>query len=233
MWKIKQKKLLDNSLNCEEHQKALAAVFSSLPWGDTVYSTHSKFSECSKHIMKSQLSQKHSRFVGDSGSTRLVKLMEVADGSLFPKSEEETVRLSGLELVGAGHQPTLKKRLEGQNFYPALSPAVCKWLLPQDQMVKETVQAGEKGGRTKALHWHIWAASGLISLDAHQGQGKEGMESTLHPNMYMVLLPVPFGSLFPYFWCLTILLQCIQALVKEPNIMLWINSIPLPKVFLI
>lgn len=98
--------------------------------------------------------------------------MEVADGSLFPKSEEETVRLSGLELVGAGHQPTLKKRLEGQNFYPALSLAACKWLLPRDQMVKETVQTGKKGGRTKALHWHIWATSGLISLDAHQVQGR-------------------------------------------------------------
>lgn len=44
--------------------------------------------------------------------------MEVTDGNLLPKPEEETVRLSELELVGAGHQPTLKKALEGQNFPP-------------------------------------------------------------------------------------------------------------------
>lgn len=87
-----------------------------------MYSTYSMFPECSKHVMKSLLPQKHSGFVGDSGSTRLAK----ADGSLFPKSEEETVKLSGLELVGAGHQPTLKKGLEGQNFHPALSLAACK-----------------------------------------------------------------------------------------------------------
>lgn len=73
----------------------------------------------------------------------------------------------------------------------------------------------------------------LISLNAHQVQGKEDMESTLHTSMCMALLPVPFASFFPYFWCLMILLKCIQTLMKESNIMLWINSIPLPNVFLI
>lgn len=156
----------------------------------------------------------------------------MTDGNLLPKPEEETVRLSELELVGAGHQPTLKKALEGQNFPPCSVTSSLQTTPASGSNGEGNCRQERKGQNQVPALSHLGYLS-LISLGAHQLQGKEDMESTRHPSMCMALLPVPFGSLFPYFWCLTILLQCIQTLVKESNIMLWINSIPLPNVFLI
>lgn len=86
--------------------------------------------------MKSQLPQKHSGFVGDSGSTRLAK----ADGrGRWEPIFQIRSRESQAQWAGAGHQPTLKKGSEGWNFHLALLLAACKWLQPWDQMVKETV----------------------------------------------------------------------------------------------
>jgi len=43
--------------------------------------------------------------------------MKMTDRNLFPKTaEEEIVKLSRLELVGAGHQPTRKKGIARTKF---------------------------------------------------------------------------------------------------------------------
>lgn len=135
--------------------------------------------------------------------------MEEADGSLFPKSEED----SEAQWAGAGGSwPSAHSEEEiGRTEFLPCSVTSSLQMTPASEPNGEgnCADRRERGQNQGPALPHLGYLS-LISLDAHQiMQRKEGMESTLHPSMYMALLPVPFSNLFPYFWCLTILLQCI------------------------
>lgn len=141
--------------------------------------------------MKSQLPQKHSGFVGDSGSTRLAK----ADGrgrwepiSQIRRGESEA------QWAGAGGRWPSAHTEEGigRTEFPPCSVASSPQMTPALGSNGEGLCRQERKGPEPCTATSGWPQPDLF---AHQVQGKEGRETTLHPT-YWVCVGAPASTIW-------------------------------------